>query len=32
MNRRLRTWKELVFPVAMCFMQYMGSRKALQKQ
>jgi rhamnosyltransferase len=28
MNRKLRSWKELVFPVAMCFMQYAGSRKA----
>jgi rhamnosyltransferase len=26
-NRRLRSWKELVFPFAMCFMQYAGSRK-----
>src|SRR5688500_7292723 len=24
-HRRLRSWKELVFPVAMCFMQYAGS-------
>jgi hypothetical protein len=28
MNRKLRSWKELVFPFAMCFMQYSGSRKA----
>lgn len=28
MNRRLRSWKELLFPVAMCFMQYRGSRRA----
>ena len=28
MNRRLRSWKELIFPFAMCFMQYAGSRKA----
>jgi rhamnosyltransferase len=28
MNRRLRSWKELAFPFAMCFMQYAGSRKA----
>jgi hypothetical protein len=28
MNRKLRSWKELAFPVAMCFMQYAGSRKA----
>jgi len=27
LNRRLRSWKELVFPIAMCFMQYAGSRK-----
>jgi rhamnosyltransferase len=27
-NRRLRSWKELLFPFAMCFMQYAGSRKA----
>jgi rhamnosyltransferase len=27
MNRRLRSWKELIFPFAMCFMQYAGSRK-----
>ena len=27
LNRRLRSWKELVFPFAMCFMQYAGSRK-----
>jgi rhamnosyltransferase len=27
LNRKLRSWKELVFPVAMCFMQYAGSRK-----
>jgi len=26
-NRKLRSWKELVFPFAMCFMQYAGSRK-----
>lgn len=26
-NRELRSWKELVFPFAMCFMQYAGSRK-----
>lgn len=28
MNRKLRSWKELAFPFAMCFMQYAGSRKA----
>jgi rhamnosyltransferase len=28
MNRKLRSWKELLFPIAMCFMQYAGSRKA----
>ena len=27
MQRKLVSWKELVFPVAMCFMQYLGSRK-----
>jgi rhamnosyltransferase len=27
MQRRLRSWKELLFPVAMCFMQWHGSRK-----
>lgn len=26
-RRELRSWKELVYPVAMCFMQYSGSRK-----
>ena len=26
-HRRLRSWKELAFPFAMCFMQYAGSRK-----
>jgi len=26
-NRELRSWKELFFPFAMCFMQYAGSRK-----
>jgi rhamnosyltransferase len=25
--RRLRSWKELLFPIAMCFMQWHGSRK-----
>lgn len=29
-TRRLRSWKELVFPFAMCFMQYLGSRKAMK--
>lgn len=29
MGRKLRSWKELVFPFAMCFMQYFGSRKAV---
>lgn len=27
MTRKLRSWKELAFPFAMCFMQYFGSRK-----
>jgi rhamnosyltransferase len=27
MSRRLRSWKELVFPFAMCYMQWRGSRK-----
>ena len=27
LKRRLRTWKELVYPFAMCFMQYRGSRR-----
>jgi rhamnosyltransferase len=31
-NRRLRSWKELVFPVAMCFMQFAGSRKAVTQR
>ena len=26
-TRRLRSWKELFFPVAMCYMQWRGSRK-----
>ncbi|HEY7120700.1 MAG TPA: glycosyltransferase family 2 protein [Tepidisphaeraceae bacterium] len=26
-HRRLRSWKELFFPFAMCFMQWRGSRK-----
>ncbi|MGE5608587.1 MAG: glycosyltransferase family 2 protein [Bacillota bacterium] len=28
LHRRLRNWKELIYPLAMCFMQYQGSRKA----
>ena len=27
MQRKLRSWKELVYPVAMCFIQYVGSRR-----
>jgi rhamnosyltransferase len=27
MQRKLVSWKELLFPVAMCFIQYLGSRK-----
>jgi rhamnosyltransferase len=27
MQRKLVSWKELVYPVAMCFIQYHGSRK-----
>jgi len=26
-NRRLRSWKELFYPFAMCYMQWQGSRK-----
>ena len=26
-RRRLKTWKEVVWPVAMCFVQYRGSRR-----
>jgi rhamnosyltransferase len=26
-KREIKTWKELVYPIAMCFMQYRGSRK-----
>ncbi len=27
MQRRLRSWKEFLFPIAMCFIQWHGSRK-----
>lgn len=27
LQRKLKSWKELVFPFAMCFIQYAGSRK-----
>jgi len=27
-SRRLVSWKELVYPIAMCWMQYKGSRRA----
>jgi rhamnosyltransferase len=27
MQRKLVSWKALIFPVAMCFIQYLGSRK-----
>jgi rhamnosyltransferase len=27
MQRKLRSWKEFLFPVAMCFMQWHGSRR-----
>ena len=27
LTRKLRTWKEFLFPVAMCFIQWHGSRK-----
>ncbi len=27
MKRKLVSWKELLFPVAMCFIQFLGSRK-----
>lgn len=27
-RRRLRTWKEVLYPLAMCFMQYAGSRRS----
>jgi hypothetical protein len=27
MSRRLRSWKELLYPFAMCYMQWQGSRK-----
>jgi rhamnosyltransferase len=30
MTRRLRGWKELLFPFAMCYMQWRGSRKVKQ--
>jgi hypothetical protein len=26
-TRRLRSWKELLYPLAMCYMQWRGSRK-----
>jgi rhamnosyltransferase len=31
LNRELRSWKELVYPLAMCFMQLRGSRMAKGK-
>jgi rhamnosyltransferase len=30
LSRRLRGWKELLFPFAMCYMQWRGSRKVKQ--